>query len=183
MGIFAIGKPSRAQSIQSIMGKFELAPASNVSRSDISWVGMRWFEQDSHAGDAVLIAPVSSRIPCKQGIFRGTRTIGTPEIRSRRLKAYRSQHVCVDSLVYLTGNPTSLTGYHRARSGNSDGSTERGLRKGFEPPGFLTLRPPLAVFGKAPLRWGRRFEVSKASVRSTTEGGSCQVQSQCPLSH
>ncbi|WJR76784.1 hypothetical protein [Bradyrhizobium sp. NP1] len=28
------------------------------------------FEHDSHAGDAVLIAPVSSQIPCKQGIFR-----------------------------------------------------------------------------------------------------------------
>jgi hypothetical protein len=51
-------------SVQSIMGKFELAPASSVSRTDISWVGMWWFEQDSHAGDAVVIAPVSGQIPC-----------------------------------------------------------------------------------------------------------------------
>jgi hypothetical protein len=32
---------------------------------------MSWFEHDSHTGDAVLIAPVSMQIPCKQGILQG----------------------------------------------------------------------------------------------------------------
>ena len=36
---------------------------------------MSWFERDSHTGDAVLIAPVSSQIPCKQGFFQGIRKI------------------------------------------------------------------------------------------------------------
>jgi hypothetical protein len=34
---------------------------------------MSWFEHDSHTGDAVLIAPISSQIPCKQGILQGIR--------------------------------------------------------------------------------------------------------------
>jgi len=34
-------------------------------------MGMSQFEHDSHTGDAVIFAPVSSQIPCKQGIFQG----------------------------------------------------------------------------------------------------------------
>src|SRR5262245_47801568 len=34
------------------------------------------FDHDSHAGDAVVIAPVSSQIPCKQGIFQGNCDFG-----------------------------------------------------------------------------------------------------------
>jgi hypothetical protein len=34
-------------------------------------MGMSQFEQDSYAGDAVLIAPVSTQIPCQQGILQG----------------------------------------------------------------------------------------------------------------
>lgn len=49
---------------QSIMGKFELAPACDVQRTGLLWMGMSRFEQDSHAGDAVLTAPVSAQIPC-----------------------------------------------------------------------------------------------------------------------
>jgi hypothetical protein len=32
---------------------------------------MSRFERDSHAGDAVMIAPVSNELPCKQGILQG----------------------------------------------------------------------------------------------------------------
>ena len=46
------------------------------------------------AGDAVMIAPVSSQIPCKQGIFQGI-----PEIRPQKLPpAFKKPLCCSDFL-------------------------------------------------------------------------------------
>jgi len=65
--------------------------------------GMSRFERDSHAGDAVMIAPVSGQIPRKQGIFQGI-----PEIRALAMlpagkkRACRS-HFLQNSLQELSG--------------------------------------------------------------------------------
>jgi hypothetical protein len=48
---------------------------------------MCWFEQDSHTGDAVLIAPISSQIPCKQGIFQEISPFQLPSSKNRRKTA------------------------------------------------------------------------------------------------
>jgi hypothetical protein len=48
---------------------------------------MSRFERDSHAGDAVVIAPVSSQIPFKQGILQGILEISlleTPPASKKR---------------------------------------------------------------------------------------------------
>jgi hypothetical protein len=47
----------------------------------------RGFELDSHPGDAVRIAPVSSQIPCKQGILQGKSRFLTSKRQSRSKKS------------------------------------------------------------------------------------------------
>jgi hypothetical protein len=62
--------------------------------------GISWFEHDSRTGDAVPIAPVSSQIPCQQGILQGSLPIWLPGDAKLREK-------CDDTALY---EPIPYTG-------------------------------------------------------------------------
>jgi len=62
------------------------------------------------AGDAVVIAPVSGQIPCKQGIFQGISQNPGPEDTPIKRKAGSCSHFFHDSLLKLTGKMFWRTG-------------------------------------------------------------------------
>jgi hypothetical protein len=68
-------------------------------------------EQYQLAGDAVRIAPVSSQIPCKQGIFQGNRDFGGSRTRPWSRNALQYSAFPVNSLLQLTGKFPKQTGY------------------------------------------------------------------------
>jgi hypothetical protein len=61
------------------------------------------------AGDAVLIAPVSSPIPCKQGFYR-ERDFWAFKSGSAVINPFARRHFFADSLLKLTGKKIQRTG-------------------------------------------------------------------------
>src|SRR5690349_1705213 len=61
-------------------------------------------EQYQLAGDAVMIAPVSRRFPCKQGIFQEIPQIWPPGDTRRRLNPLHRSGFRASSLLYRTAN-------------------------------------------------------------------------------
>ena len=77
------------------------------------------FELDSRTGGAVLIAPVSGRIPCKQGILQGNLQFWGSEACPLGLEPLRPSHFAKDSLVRLTGKHFGVTGNSQEETGYS----------------------------------------------------------------
>src|SRR5262245_23150927 len=73
-------------------------------------MGMSRFEHDSHTGDAVQFAPVSSQIPCKQGIFQGNWDFRSSESRPWSRNALQYSTFRVNSPLQLTGKFPAQTG-------------------------------------------------------------------------
>lgn len=61
------------------------------------------FERDSQTGDAVQFAPVSARIPCKQGILRGIVRFRGSESELPNKKPLRRSEILSSSLRKLKG--------------------------------------------------------------------------------
>lgn len=78
--------------------------------------------QDWVAGDAVLIAPVSSQIACKQGILQGIERfwpLGDTELSNKLLQM---RGLSANSLLTLTGNYFLFSGKLAELSGNAASS-------------------------------------------------------------
>jgi hypothetical protein len=105
------------RSIAALFGR--LATASSVSSRSLQQhskchsanaIGISRFEHDSHAGDAVLIAPVSSRIPCKRGILQEiSQNLALEKSPLCKKRLSRSDFL-QDSLPNLSGKVCSQTG-------------------------------------------------------------------------
>jgi hypothetical protein len=79
--------------------------------------GIQRFEQDSHPGDAVLIAPVSSQIPCYQGILQGI-LLFSGILRLARLRKWLSySDFLPNSLIRLTGKSIEGAGNLKSVTG------------------------------------------------------------------
>jgi hypothetical protein len=73
--------------------------------------------QEWLAGDAVLIAPVSNEIPCKQGILQGISQKSVLVRRPLRRKRLSRSDFPQDSLVDLSGKSLARTGILARLSG------------------------------------------------------------------
>ena len=73
---------------------------------------------DCLAGDAVLIAPVSRAIPCKQGILQGNPQFQRRNGRFLSKKPRWRNHFSRNSLHYLTGKKSDESGSFGAGTGN-----------------------------------------------------------------
>jgi hypothetical protein len=81
-----------------------------LSLVDSFQVANRREAQDWMAGDAVLIAPVSAQIPCKQGILQGNWQFWEAGDTGGSLKPLQNRHFTINSLLELTGNFFQQTG-------------------------------------------------------------------------
>jgi hypothetical protein len=102
-----------------------------VANSQKPAIGGPFSERQGHflrapdwlAGDAVPIAPVSTQIPCKQGILQGILRFRASLDRFRSKKLLRRSHFSRNSLRSLTGKIFQGTGYFLQVSGNSASRT------------------------------------------------------------
>jgi hypothetical protein len=99
----------------------------------VSKLGMSRFERDSHAGDAVLIAPVSRRIPCKQGILQGNPQFWRLRRQFRRRKPLSRSGFSSISLDRITGKITRGTGNFPYISGNCSRQLRRRVHVRWRP--------------------------------------------------
>jgi len=76
------------------------------------------------AGDAVVIEPVSSRIPCKQGIFQGILEIQPPKWQPAGKKPLRRSHFLENSRPEVSGKIFPKTAIPTRRSGKSGEDSE-----------------------------------------------------------
>ena len=82
------------------------------------------------AGDPVLFAPVSTRIPCKQGILQGKLLLGGPDHQFRNRKLLRHSDYLSNSLSWLTGKEFQRTGNFGARTANAQRPATHSKRSG-----------------------------------------------------
>jgi hypothetical protein len=126
---------------------------------------VRFDEQYQLAGDAVVIAPVSRQIPCKQGILQGNRQFW----RVGDLTCSRKRPHCsafrVDSLLRLTGKNFGRIGYCH----NITGKLSRSFGCGHQT--WLGIPKPLALSRNASIN--RPALVRPCSNRPPRSGRAC----------
>ena len=82
------------------------------------------------AGDPVLFAPVSTRIPCEQGILQGKLLLCGPDHQFRNRKLLRHSDYLSNSLSWLTGKEFQRTGNFGARTANAQRPATHSKRSG-----------------------------------------------------
>jgi hypothetical protein len=128
------------------------------------------------AGDAEMIAPVSSEIPCKQGIFQGISEISSP----RRRREARGATTSCGIPYEVSGTTFSSAGIPAGRSGKTDGAEMAAISL-WGP----TVKPHVTVFDKSARTDGTfsrhdftmTTQVPQAGVADLDLGQSSQVQS------